>query len=263
MRTKFRDFYLPSLARFTSDVGAKLSVWDVVSPSPLLKSCPWFEFIQICLSYMPRSPATPPPAAGLPSRLLDHLILPKYHSPSIERLFTTRGIAKVVATPNACNFSCPNGNHRFWCLVGSFDADVALSSLPLSLDRGLRVGRRTTLLSVMTATMAAATTKYNHNRHSGTLKQTTAEVCRMFGAPTKAGDLSHYRLRNTTDSRDTRNRSGLRFPNYEDSRSTLGMGICVYRLLSGVGRRGSSASGQLGKRLWFGREIQGWWCAGG
>ena len=135
--------------------------------------CPSLEFIQIQIPYLPRQPASPPrkrvPLAALKelrldetasaSGLLDHLILPRctqlilkgqftgaaldrygfhaarIHSSSIDHLPVTTEITKVVAMPNSCILSGPNGDIRLWCpegcARGNFDAEFLTSLSPI------------------------------------------------------------------------------------------------------------------------------------
>ena len=92
------------------------------------------------------------------SVLFDHFIFPKckemmlkghftdsYGPPDaqiylsvIERLPATGGVAKIVATPNACGFSGPTVNLRFWCFMQTEIASIPTSLCPhrpLSLDQ--------------------------------------------------------------------------------------------------------------------------------
>ena len=150
IRTDLRGFNFPSLTRFSFTTGTMTSIGNPIS---FFEGCPVLEFIQICLSYMPQPPVTPPrkrvrlaamkelrfDLTACTSGLLDHLILPsctemllkgqfinkefddygnpavRIHPSSIDHLAVMRGITKAVAMPHSCILSGPNGNLRIWC----------------------------------------------------------------------------------------------------------------------------------------------------
>ena len=91
-----------------------------------------------------------------------------------------RGIIKAVALENACIFSGPNGNLRFWCFNGTrgdFDAEFFTLISPISVleTRELWVGR-------------------NAKSHIGgspkPWNQTVAGIRGVFGVLTKVEDLT-------------------------------------------------------------------------
>jgi len=172
LRTNLRDFSLPSLKRFTFSTGVNISVRDFTS---FFERCPSLEFVDISLDYDPCIPIAPPDRrvclaalkelrldqTACTTGLLDHLILPmctemilkgyftgatfdsygshaaRIHPSSIDHLAVTRGITKVVAMPNSCNFSGPNGNLSFWCFGAreNFNADFFTSFSPISISQ--------------------------------------------------------------------------------------------------------------------------------
>jgi len=182
LRTDFRAFNFPSLARICFATETRTSVQDLTS---FFERCPLLEFIQICLFYTPQPP-TPPPhkrvrlaalkelkldGTASSCGLLDHLILPKctemtlrgrltaeefdthsdpapqIHPSSIDHLPVTRGITNAEAMPNSCILSGPNGRLRFRCSRGdrdNFDANyfAFFSPTPASEIRELSVGAR-------------------------------------------------------------------------------------------------------------------------
>jgi len=184
LHTNFRDFNFPSLTRLEFRTGTITSIRDLKS---FFERCPLLEFIQICLDYLPKPPTAPPKKrvrlaalkelrldqTACASGLLDHLTLPmctevmlkgqftgetfdhhgfpapRIHPSSINHLPVTRGVTKAVAMPNACIFSGPNGNLRFWCFDDTreeFDAEFFTSFSPIAVSEitELWVGRSTT-----------------------------------------------------------------------------------------------------------------------
>ena len=181
--TNLRDLNFPSLTRFIFSRIAMISVRDIAS---FLKRCPLLEFLRISLPFTPEPPIPPPEhrvrLAALKTLkfdqttstcgLLDHLILPncvemalggpftderfnwdgepsaQIHPSSIDHLPITKEITKVVAMPNSCILSGPNGNLRLWCPGVArvfFDEQYLTSLSPISvLDiRELWIGQST------------------------------------------------------------------------------------------------------------------------
>ena len=213
--TNICDFNFPSLTRFSFSAGTHISVRDLTS---FFERCPLLEFIQICLSYTPQSPTAPPhrrvclaalrelrlDRTACTTGLLDHLILPKctemmlkgvftgetlgpgrrpaarIHPSSIDYLPVMTGITKVVAMPDSCVFSGPNGNLGFWCFEGTrgnLDTDFFTSFPPITVSqiKELLVGR--------------GTPSYSTTTH-GPWKQTITWARGAFEVLTKVEDLT-------------------------------------------------------------------------
>ena len=194
--TNLRDLNFPSLTRFNFSRRTMILVPDMAS---FLERCPLLEFLEISLAYRPDPPIPPPKnrirltalkkltfnQTASTCGLLDGLILPKctemalkgpftgeefdwagdasarIHPSSIDHLPVMREITKVVAMPNSCILSGPNGNLRFWCTDfarGSFDGLYFTSFSPIFvLDiRELWVGQNTTTRNPWKQTIAGA-----------------------------------------------------------------------------------------------------------
>ena len=215
IRADLRDLNFPSLMRFRFVEGTNVSVQDLTS---FFRRHPSLEFIQICIASMPAPPTVPPSErvclAALKelrfshktclSGLLDHLSLPtcteamlkgestgdevghydprvtRIHPSSIDHLPVTKGITKVVAMPNSCVLSGPNGNLRFWGfrrIRGTFDAQFFTPFSPISV------------LEIRELWVVHKSTSYIGSARRF-LDPTAAEIRSAFKVPPKVEDLT-------------------------------------------------------------------------